>query len=404
MFKKSLIGMLFFLLTLPILFSASGQEEDSNDSNTAIYLVRPGDTLWGICRQELGNPYKWKEVWSFNPHITNPHTLNPGEKVFLKSSATAEAKEVKEEVSDSKPDVEVTTPEMMIDKNGSLDKSKTQLFIPIFRRTNRDFRNMVTIAGNRPLVFTPKAATHLVLYRHALLSPEEENGSNKILAKVGEGRHMAEGDTAIALFKNADSAKTGIEFLIYRKTREITHPVNNETLGILTSYIARAKVTRIEGKKLFLTIQETLTSVKPGDYIFAPKNTGRTIFPVPNKVNLKGFVVDTPSPYLRNFHEMQLIFIDKGQTQGVVEGNTLDVTKPIESLKGLDTKTSRIKIARLVVVEANKNTSVCMVTKSLKEFHRGDTFEMKADPRAARKTRTGKIKEAAASLNEEEDE
>jgi hypothetical protein len=42
------------------------------------YTVRPGDTLWDLSGRFLNNPWYWPKVWSFNPEITNPHWIDPG--------------------------------------------------------------------------------------------------------------------------------------------------------------------------------------------------------------------------------------------------------------------------------------------------------------------------------------
>ena len=42
------------------------------------YTIRPGDTLWDLSGRFLNNPWYWPKVWSFNPEITNPHWIEPG--------------------------------------------------------------------------------------------------------------------------------------------------------------------------------------------------------------------------------------------------------------------------------------------------------------------------------------
>ncbi|MDH3729416.1 MAG: LysM peptidoglycan-binding domain-containing protein [Myxococcales bacterium] len=61
------------------------QEKVSVPADTPeIYTVREGDTLWDITEQFYGDPYRWPQVWSYNPDVTNPHWIYPGAKVRLR--------------------------------------------------------------------------------------------------------------------------------------------------------------------------------------------------------------------------------------------------------------------------------------------------------------------------------
>ncbi|MBN1608874.1 MAG: LysM peptidoglycan-binding domain-containing protein [Polyangiaceae bacterium] len=59
----------------------------------AIYTVRHGDTLWGLCGRFFDNPWAWPKVWSYNPQIQNPHWIYPGDQLRLASGeATADTR------------------------------------------------------------------------------------------------------------------------------------------------------------------------------------------------------------------------------------------------------------------------------------------------------------------------
>ena len=48
------------------------------------YVVRPGDTLWGIAERFTKSPEQWTEIWHLNKdQIKNPNVLRPGETIFL---------------------------------------------------------------------------------------------------------------------------------------------------------------------------------------------------------------------------------------------------------------------------------------------------------------------------------
>jgi len=41
------------------------------------HTVMEGETLWDITESYYGDPYRWPQIWSYNPEITNPHWIYP---------------------------------------------------------------------------------------------------------------------------------------------------------------------------------------------------------------------------------------------------------------------------------------------------------------------------------------
>ena len=60
---------------------------------TNTYIVKNGDTLWGISEKHLGSPYEWPRLWKHNNRksviaitgraISNPDLIYPGQKIAL---------------------------------------------------------------------------------------------------------------------------------------------------------------------------------------------------------------------------------------------------------------------------------------------------------------------------------
>ena len=54
-----------------------------NGATPELHVVRKGDTLWDICSLYFNDPWQWPKIWSYNPQVTNPHWIYPGDLIRL---------------------------------------------------------------------------------------------------------------------------------------------------------------------------------------------------------------------------------------------------------------------------------------------------------------------------------
>src|ERR1039457_1854140 len=75
--KTRLIVLFLLALSciLPCLAMAAEQDEPT------IYIIKRGDTLWGLSERFIKDPNYWPNMWSKNDQITNPHVIYPGQRV-----------------------------------------------------------------------------------------------------------------------------------------------------------------------------------------------------------------------------------------------------------------------------------------------------------------------------------
>ncbi|MGH8190077.1 MAG: LysM peptidoglycan-binding domain-containing protein [Rhodanobacteraceae bacterium] len=79
MFKKLLALTAGLLITFAAY--AAGAQLRADHPHT--YVVKKGDTLWGISARFLKKPWLWPEIWDVNQQVYNPHRIYPGEVLDL---------------------------------------------------------------------------------------------------------------------------------------------------------------------------------------------------------------------------------------------------------------------------------------------------------------------------------
>ncbi|MRR07108.1 MAG: LysM peptidoglycan-binding domain-containing protein, partial [Deltaproteobacteria bacterium] len=64
--KKIVFAVFFSLLPLLVPLAVGAQPE-----KPTIYIVKKGDTLWGLSDRFLKDPFYWPNLWARNQRITN---------------------------------------------------------------------------------------------------------------------------------------------------------------------------------------------------------------------------------------------------------------------------------------------------------------------------------------------
>jgi hypothetical protein len=73
----------FLLLASLLPFSANADQVALAEDAPHMYLVKDGDTLWGIANTFLRDPWRWPDLWDINEQLDNPHLIFPGDQLYL---------------------------------------------------------------------------------------------------------------------------------------------------------------------------------------------------------------------------------------------------------------------------------------------------------------------------------
>ncbi len=336
------------------------------------YTIRPGDTLWDLSGRFLNNPWYWPKVWSYNPDISNPHWISPGNTLRFFPSGEEGAVEVVP-VTPDEPVAEEETPE----PRELEDLSRADMKAP----PSDVERDVVSVS--RPFGYTqPRNAAA----RHdAFVTARELDESGTIKASFEEKEMLSFKDGAYVAFRKPAPVKVGETYTIFRTLRQVNHPVTNDALGFETVILGKAKVVAVDKTAASVVITASYDVIERGDRLgpWVESDAYRIVKPKPNAKKLKGYIVGAPQEFVTQHAQQQVVFLDRGKAEGVEEGNRFTVVRSgdpsglsVDAMRWDDTLPIE-DVGTLLVVDVKDHSSTALVTRSLVELRSGDRVEMR---------------------------
>jgi len=241
------------------------------------HTVRDGDTLWDITQTYYGDPYRWPQVWSYNPDITNPHWIYPDAQVQLRPGDG---------------DVVETAP--------------------------RGFKRVDRFSGiTAPAVYQ---AEYGFLETSALKDAGFVIGANE------EHMMLSESDVAYVRFAEDVEPEIGRIYTVFRKIEKIERESWEE--GELIRIIGAVRLEDYDEKRRLghAVVVRALEGIERGFRVAPTERNFQWVSVVPAEVSLRATVV--ASLYPRKLPSTnQIVFVNVGAEQGVVLGNRFYIVR-----------------------------------------------------------------------------
>ncbi len=295
-----------------------------------IYIVEEGDTLWDIAEQFFDDAHFWPTLWAFNPQITNPHWIYPGDWVVI-------------------------VPISMIGSG------------PGF-----------VWASSR---YTQQATEVMVVARSRGFIPERTfKESGKIRHSREEKQLLGQYDEVYMEFYIPKKIKRGEEFTVYKIEGEVFHPISKERMGYKVKHLGVTKVLGAEKRFVKGLLFTTYEEIERGDLVTDIFQHQFVVGPKANKVDLDAVIVDAfeETNYLGEHH---YVFLDKGRNDGVQAGNRFVVVTRgdgyVEVAKKDRDDLPEENVGEIMIVEPYDNTSLGIITRSVNEIKVGQKCQMR---------------------------
>lgn len=314
-----------------------------------VHVVRRGDTLWDISFYYFNDPWQWPKIWSYNPQITNPHWIYPGDLVRLLPRGMFAAQAGVEE-----PEAEGTAA-------AEAPKQVERLPAPSQR----------SIAGIKQTAFVEKA---------------ELDRSIKIDGSVDEKELLAIGDSVYLSYPEKNPPKVGQRYSIYAPEQTVKH--GGKEHGAYVRVLGTVEVVSVpQGKKARGVIVEANQEIERGSRVGPLAKQWKNVAPVPPKVNAQGTIVAMLAAD-QLIGQGEIVFIDLGKKSGIEVGNRMFVVRrgdalppQVKDLAGQDDRRFPARsLGQIVIVEVGEKISVGLVTLSVQEASVGDLVMMQKSP------------------------
>ncbi len=321
-----------------------------------IYVVQTGDTLWDIAKRFLNSPFYWAKIWERNEFIINPNLIYPGDVLSLYPAG--------EIIPNVSP--EIAAEGDISDIPGLDDGSGRQVARVIYKRTES--------TGFISLKEMEASGTIIESYAGAMIKGRK---MRKTLLGTNDHVYVNVG--------TAMGARSGDIFSIYRIAKDaegndrlVHHPITGEGVGYRIINLGELELTEILDHVADAMIINSYENLTIGDRIQPYlKAIPEVIDLVSSDVEIFGNIIASKNQ-TQMFGKDEIVFIDRGKRDGVVQGAVFEVFIPGEKAYDPDVGSMITlpdkHIGKLVVVDPKDTTSVSVITESVQEFVPGQTI------------------------------
>jgi hypothetical protein len=306
------------------------------------HTVRKGDTLWGLSATYFRNPWHWPKLWALNPSITNPHWIYPGDVIKLTAG----------------------TPEAPVAETPTAEAPKPE---------------QPKLIGRPQLTSQP-----LFLRQNGFVEPGELEKAATIVGSKEEKIMLATLDDAYVQFTDKQPLEVGQKYSIYKPIRPVKHPQTGKKLGEIVEIFGEAQVKAVtDGKIARVVITDATDTIERGYRVGPLRRTFKQVPPKKADRDLAAVVVATLRPVELVGTDM-LVFIDRGEKDGVELGNQFQIVRRGDGYQPLlwrgepidDKRFPREVVGQVEVIDLRDRIATGWVTRSTKEARVGDRVEL----------------------------
>lgn len=304
------------------------------------YVVKRGDTLWGIAKVFLRDPWFWPEIWQVNPQIQNPHLIYPGDTLRL----------------------------VYIEGRPTLMLQRGDAARVLPRVRSQPLESAVTTI--------PYETVAAFMSKPSVLTQEQIKGAPYVLATRDMHVVMSDGDTLYARGFTAP-AELGTHYNVVRVGEALRDPDDNKIMGYRGIYNGSGHVTRV-GDPTTLIMTDSTRETEAGDKLFAGGiDVPLDFIPAAPKTKVNGRIMAV-SDGVSVIGQYEVVVINRGARDGLVPGNVLAVYEAGQEIRDTANKGFLGSMSRLAAPKVrlpDERSGTFMVFKTFDNMSYGLIME-----------------------------
>jgi len=356
-------GLILVMFCLPVVAGAATPPEPTTPGVTpgaleSPYVVKKGDTLWGISRDLLDDPLLWPRLWEQNKFISNPNRIYPGDRLGLPGKEIAPAPAPVAEA----PQPEPAKPEP------AKEPEKVEAPAP----------PAPVEAKPAPQPPVPPASEYARVCSPALVGEMEamKVGIGELVRSIDNRIMLSMEDHVVVGLDANGPLNKGDRLAALRVGRRIIDPKTGASAGRVLYVLGLLEVTDVKDRVARARISYSCGPIVVGDRVapFAPAAFPEAKTPQPARRSVNAAVLDS----LRGEALMglqQLAFVDVGANQGIGPGDIFALMRqnaPAVTSAGAMLPMPSDRLGDAVVLRVAERSATVLLTASAREVRVGD--------------------------------
>jgi len=314
-------------------FSGEGAGETIELQTGLYYTIRKGDTLWDITEHFYDSPWLWPDLWQKNSRITNPHWIEPGERIRLFSREELET--LVEPMPEPGPE-----PEEVVEPQ---PQESPYYFYPSI--------NSVGFIREKPV------------------SP-----SGAIFKVKGDKVMISEGDLVYIRPVEKAAFTPGERFTVFRTLKPLKDRKTRARIGIQHDMLGVVEITEVNPEFCMGRVVQSFRYIALNDLLMPYKKRSPKITLTESKKGLEGKIIAAEGRETI-FGDNTVVFIDKGGKDGVRAGQSYNIyyqeKERINPKAKQEVLLSPVDYGDILILHTEKTTATALVTRAEKTVQPG---------------------------------